>query len=113
MLCSEQAGMRPLTDPMPRRWTVSWPATRTVELAEFPVAGRRPARTFASEGLTMDLWGRCRTCRRWFSCPLTAQDRRAWHCPVCGSEPVALENRNGSLDAALVRIVGTTELKSR
>lgn len=55
----------------------------------------------------MDLWGRCRTCRRWFPCPLSAQGDDGWHCPGCGSEPMVIENRNGSRAAALVRLVGS------
>ena len=43
----------------------------------------------------MDIWGHCSTCDRWFYCPTTDGDASTtdWSCPVCGAEPVAIENR--------------------
>lgn len=44
----------------------------------------------------MDIWGHCGTCDRWFYCPASDADtggETAWSCPVCGAEPVAVENR--------------------
>jgi rRNA maturation endonuclease Nob1 len=40
----------------------------------------------------MEIWGRCAPCARWFYCPV-AEDAHEWSCPVCGSEPIAIENR--------------------
>lgn len=42
----------------------------------------------------MDIWALCGTCRRWFHCP-TWFDRSQPQprCQVCGSEPIAIENR--------------------
>lgn len=41
-----------------------------------------------------DIWGYCQSCRRWFSCPRWF-DKQAGDplCPVCLSEPSAIENR--------------------
>jgi hypothetical protein len=41
----------------------------------------------------MEIWGYCRDCDRWFYCSSQEYDNPDWHCPVCGAEPVALENR--------------------
>lgn len=42
----------------------------------------------------MDIWGRCGTCERWFYCPMDGtRAESAWSCPVCGKDPVAIENR--------------------
>jgi hypothetical protein len=40
----------------------------------------------------MEIWGRCAECSRWFYCP-TAEGGGEWACPVCASEPIAIENR--------------------
>jgi rRNA maturation endonuclease Nob1 len=38
----------------------------------------------------MDLWGQCPGCHQWFYCDYLADE---WVCPVCGREPVSIENR--------------------
>ncbi len=40
----------------------------------------------------MEIWGRCGDCARWFYCP-TIEGSGDWCCPVCSSEPIAIENR--------------------
>jgi hypothetical protein len=52
----------------------------------------------------MEIWGRCASCARWFYCPRSAHSESGWLCPVCGSEPTALENRGGPSHAARVRV---------
>jgi hypothetical protein len=52
----------------------------------------------------MEIWARCGSCARWFHCPHDARRETGWHCPVCGSDPVALENRAGANHTSLVRI---------
>lgn len=46
------------------------------------------------DGRDHDIWGYCSHCRRWFSCPRWF-DKQAGDplCPVCLSEPSAMENR--------------------
>lgn len=40
---------------------------------------------------TVDIWGYCEHCDRWFRCPM---DRAAdWTCASCGIEPIRIENR--------------------
>lgn len=48
-----------------------------------------------------DIWAFCGACRRWFYCP-TWFDRRQPppQCPVCTSEPTAIENRAGATGVA-------------
>jgi Zn finger protein HypA/HybF involved in hydrogenase expression len=41
----------------------------------------------------MEIWGRCETCERWFYCEAARSCEQDWSCPVCRSEPVAIENR--------------------
>lgn len=41
-----------------------------------------------------DIWGRCGPCDRWFYCEGYLNRRLpAPVCPVCSSEPAAIENR--------------------
>lgn len=45
----------------------------------------------------MDIWGWCADCDTWFGCegwfdPEAPQP----HCPTCGKEPAAIENRGAS-----------------
>jgi hypothetical protein len=48
----------------------------------------------------MDIWGRCGVCARWFYCSSMDVDAAGgWRCPVCGSEPVAVENRGARREA--------------
>ncbi len=41
----------------------------------------------------MALWGRCRSCMRWFSVQTRHDEKVRWQCPVCGEDPDQLENR--------------------
>jgi hypothetical protein len=41
----------------------------------------------------MELWGRCGGCARWFFLAVDLTDRAPWMCPVCGLEPIEVENR--------------------
>ena len=41
----------------------------------------------------MDIWGHCEDCERWFYCPTGAHAEPDWACPVCGAEPMVIENR--------------------
>lgn len=42
----------------------------------------------------MEIWGLCGTCDRWFYCEgWFDKDAPAPTCPVCASEPSAIENR--------------------
>lgn len=50
----------------------------------------------------METWGYCQPCTRWFHCPKWF-DKAAPQpvCPVCGSEPTAIQNRQaGQTDQA-------------
>jgi hypothetical protein len=56
-----------------------------------------------SEGdVDMEIWGLCRQCERWFYCDGWF-DRAAPTptCPVCGSEPTAIENRSARRDIVI------------
>ena len=40
------------------------------------------------------IWARCRSCTTWFHCPQWFdRNASAPHCPACGDEPDAIENR--------------------
>ena len=41
----------------------------------------------------VELWGRCRSCIRWFSIQTRHSAGVQWQCPVCGEEPDQLVNR--------------------
>jgi hypothetical protein len=45
------------------------------------------------EGGSMEIWGMCRSCDRWFYCPM-GKDRA---CPVCAAEPEVIENREAGV----------------
>lgn len=47
-----------------------------------------------------DIWGHCDACRRWFSCPGWFDKHvKQPTCPVCASEPSAIENRALAVEA--------------
>lgn len=58
------------------------------------------AKEDAMSASAADVWAYCRFCDRWFSCPRWFDKQAAPPlCPVCLSDPSAMENRSATVDA--------------